>query len=303
VLYELGIKASSLEDIESNWDNFSVSYLDAANANFRRNFPGLTPNLLYDFRYRVLFNINGQEVYSPYATNTISTLAPFDVAATPTISTVSNTYNSITIRVRNNEPGQVAVYAKRFPTIGTAPTPPIADLDEATDLIGIITTQNGTLDIPFTNLPTPPLREYFFAIQVRDVSQIKLLSNMVVYSEFTTDYPEIGVPSNFQTVVNTTDGTFRDWGVSWGAPTGPGSEFHAGYDRQSFNWFSDLGRPTVTEVSPGYSEVGTGTTTAAGSIRRRDTAPFYITYNEIRVRSRSSFGKRSAYTGFLVFSY
>jgi hypothetical protein len=304
VLYELGIKASSLEDIESNWDNFSVSYLDAANANFRRNFPGLIPNLLYDFRYRVLFNINAQEVYSPYATNTISTLAPFDVAATPTVSTVSNTYNSITIRVRNNEPGQVAVYAKRFPTIGTAPTPPIADLDEATDLVGIITTQNGTLDIPFTNLPTPPLREYFFAVQVRDVNQIKLLSNMLVYSEFTTDFPEIGVPANWRTIVNTVSGTFpntiRDWVVGWDAPTtANGGAFLSGYRVQQFRWFSDLGRPTVTETSPSTSDLGTNVQTRSGSIFRNAN---YAIYDEVRIRSINQFGKLSPFTGFIVFS-
>jgi hypothetical protein len=281
-----------------------VSYLDAANANFRRNFPGLIPNLLYDFRYRVLFNINGQQVYSPYAVNSISTLAPFDLTATPTVSTVSNTYNSITIRVQNNEPGSVAVYAKRFTTIGTAPTPPIDDLDPVADLVGVIPNQNGTLDIPFTNLPTPPLREYFFAVQVRDINQIKLLSNMIVYSEFTTDFPEIGVPANFRTIANTVSGsfpnTFRDWVVGWDPPsTANGGEFLSGYTVQQFRWFGDQGRPTVTETSPGVQNVGTNVQTRSGGISRNAN---YAIIDEVRVYSRNQFGKRSAYTSFITFS-
>jgi len=305
-LYELGIKLNSLDDIESNWENFSLTYTQAAGANFRRNFVGLLPNTLYDIRYRVLFTINGQEVYTPYSTNTIATLAAFLQTATPTISTVSNTYNSITLRVQNNEPGSVAVFIKRQPVIGTAPTPPVPEPDSIDDLVGVIPTQNGTLDIPFTNLPIPPLREYFFAIQVRVITEVKLRSNLVVYSEFTTDFPEIGTPTNWRTTLNTVpsfDTDRRDWAVAWNPPTGAGSEFHSNYDIQQISWFSDTGRPTVTTESPGVQRVGLNVTERSGTVFGDRARPIrYVAYNEIRVRSVNQFGKVSAYTGFLVFN-
>ena len=288
-LYEISYKLSSDADEPENWEEVSLTYAQAVVGSFRRTFAGLDQNTSYDIRYRVLFNINDNEVYTPYATQTISTLAAFLVTATPTVTTVSTAYNAITIRVRNNEPGAVAVYANQ--TTENSNTEPQT-------LIGVIQNQNGTLDIPFTGLPTQ-LTEYFFAVQVRLLNESKLRSNLIVYSEFTSDFPEIGVPTNFN-VTTTTSGDFRDWTVTWGAPTGAGSEFHTGYDIQQFRWFDNQGRPTVTTETPGVSAAGTNITTRSGVIQFLQAT---ATNDEIRVRSVNQFGKKSAYTSFIVIRF
>jgi hypothetical protein len=297
-LYEIGYKLSSDDNQPENWENFTVTYSQAVAASFRKTFSGLESNTSYDIRYRVLFTINNNESYTPYAIQTITTLAPFELTATPTVTTVSNTYNSITIRVKNNEPGSVAVYAKRI----TDPTPPIADLDPVNDLIGVIPNQNGTLDIPFTNLPDE-LEEYFFAVQVRILNESKLRSNLLLYSEFTSDFPEIGVPTNWRTISTSRPFSDRiDWEVGWGAPT-IGAEFHTGYEIQEFTWPSDFGRPNVTLTSPGVFGVGTNVVTRSGTtLGDFQSPPRYTSTTEIRVRSVNSFGKKSAYTTFRTFS-
>jgi hypothetical protein len=225
------------------------------------------------------------DVYTPYGISTITTLAPFDLTATPTVTTVSTTYNSITLRILNNEPGSITVYAD----LGTS---------EPSTLRGVIQNQNGTLDIAFTNLPTQ-LTEYDIAIQVRTVNEVKLRSNLLIYSEFTSDFPEIGIPSNWRTISDTGStgpGGRRDWVVGWGAPTGAGSEFFTGYNIQRFSWYEDQTRPTVTTESPGVSGL-TQATEASGTI-------FYteeFLRDEIRVRAVNQFGKKSAYTSFRIF--
>jgi hypothetical protein len=242
-----------------------------------------------------MFNINNNDEYTPYALTTIATLAPFVLTATPTITTVANTYNSITLRIKNNEPGPVAVYADRI----TNTTPPIA---EPQTLIGVIQNQNGTLDVPYTNLPTH-LTEYFFAIQVRLLNESKLRSNLLVYSEFTTDFPEIGPPTNWRVISTSRPFNDRiDWEVGWDAPTGPGSEFHSGYQIQYFSYFTDTPRPTVTTESPGVEPViGTNILTRSGSeLGGINNNP--PKRGEIRIRSVSSFGKKSAYTPFFTFT-
>jgi hypothetical protein len=284
-VYETSYKLSSSE----TWEDYSFTLNQMTAASFRQTFAGLDPNTSYDFRYRVLFPLQigatQSDVYTPYGISTITTLAPFDLTATPTVTTVSTTYNSITLRILNNEPSGVAVYAD----LGTS---------EPSTVRGVIQNQNGTLDITFTNLSTQ-LAEYDIAVQVRILNESKLRSNLLIYSEFTSDFPEIGVPTNWRTISVVTSGDYRDWVVGWGPPTGAGSEFFTGYNIQRFRWFSDQGRPTVTTESPGVSGL-TGAVDASGSITFQ---PAYITHDEIRVRSVNSFGKKSAYTSFRVFSY
>jgi hypothetical protein len=293
-LYETSYKLSSSE----TWEDYSFTLNQMTAASFRQTFAGLDPNTSYDFRYRVLFTINSDDVYTPYAPSTITTLAPFTVTATPTVTTVSTDYETITIRILNNEPSGVAVYAD----LGTS---------EPSTLRGVIQNEDGTLDITFDNLPDE-LTEYDIAVQVRILNESKLRSNLLIYSEFTSDFPEIGIPSNWRTTLNQLSGSpnpidgsldRRDWAVAWGAPTGAGSEFHSGYDIQQFNWFSNTGRPTVTLTSPGFSEVGTNVTERSGSVFGDTARPTtYNAYTEIRVRSRNQFGKVSPYTSFFVFS-
>ena len=291
-LYEIGYKLSSDDDEPENWENFSLTYAQAVAASFRKTFPSLEPSTSYDFRYRVLFNINNNEVYTPYGISTIATLTPFELTATPTITTVSTNYNEIVLRVRNNEPGSVAVYANITSETSN---------DEPQTLIGVIESEDGTLDITFDNLPDE-LTEYFFAIQVRTVNETKLRSNLLVYSEFTSDFPEIGVPTNWRTISTSRPFNDRiDWEVGWGAPTGPGSEFHSGYDIQYFSYFTTSGRPTVTTETPGVTRVGTNVVTKIGSeLGGINNNP--PRRGEIRVRSVSSFGKVSPYTTFRVFT-
>ena len=284
-VYETSYKLSSSE----TWEDYSFTLNQMTAASFRQTFAGLDPNTSYDFRYRVLFPLQigatQSDVYTPYGISTITTLAPFDLTATPTVTTVSTTYNSITLRILNNEPGSITVYAD----LGTS---------EPSTLRGVIQNQNGTLDITFDNLPDE-LTEYDIAVQVRILNESKLRSNLLIYSEFTSDFPEIGIPSNWRTISDTgttQEGGFRDWIVGWGAPTGAGSEFFAGYNIQQFRWYEDETRPTVTTESPGVSGL-TQSTQASGSIAYNPE----FTRDEIRVRAVNQFGKKSAYTSFRIF--
>jgi hypothetical protein len=295
-LYETGYKLSSSE----TWEDYSFTLNQMTAASFRQTFAGLDPNTSYDFRYRVLFPLQigatQSDVYTPYGISTITTLAPFDLTATPTVTTVSTTYNSITLRILNNEPGSITVFAD----LGTS---------EPSTLRGVIQNQNGTLDIAFTNLSTQ-LTEYDIAIQVRTVTEVKLRSNLLIYSEFTSDFPEIGVPTNFRvtqnvlTAPNPIDGSNdnRQWTVAWNAPTGPGSEFLTNYEAQVVVWYSDTGRPTVTLTSPPPGSTGLNTETGGTVFGDKARPVRYTSYNEVRVRSVNQFGKRSAYTAFFVFA-
>jgi hypothetical protein len=229
------------------------------------------------------------DVYTPYGISTITTLAPFAVTATPTVTTVSTDYETITIRILNNEPSGVAVYVD----LGTS---------EPSTLRGVIQNEDGTLDITFDNLPDE-LTEYDIAVQVRILNESKLRSNLLIYSEFTSDFPEIGVPTNWRVISSSRPFNDRiDWQVGWAAPTGPGSEFHSGYQIQYFKYFTNTARPTVTTESPGVEAViGTNILTRSGSELGgiNNNPPMR---GEIRIRSVNSFGKKSAYTSFFVFT-
>jgi len=288
-LYEIGYKLSSEDDEPQNWENFSLTYAEAVAANFRKTFPGLDPDTSYDFRYRALFIINSQEVYTPYAVNQIATLAPFVLTATPTITTVSTDYNTIVIRVTNNEPGQVIVYAD----LGT---------NEPLPIRGVISNENGTLDITFDNLPDE-LAEYDIAIQVRVSNEQKLRSNLLLYSEFTSDFPEIGVPANFRTVSNIRiPDDERDVVVGWGPPT-IGQEFLLRYEIERRVWESN--RPnddggsfefprslTIVQLNPNI--------TSYQWDESYDSA--FRTDFSFRVRAVNSFGKVSPWSSVLSYS-
>lgn len=288
-LYEIGIKPSALQDLPENWEDYTKSLAQATTDQFRIAFLELEQETEYDIRYRLQFTINDELVYSPYAIVNVETIPPFELTATPTVTTAANTYNSITLRVRNNENGEVSVFADTGDNVPTT-------------FKGPINTLNGTLDVQFSNLPNE-LTPYQFSVAVNRADGSKLQSNYILYTESTTDFPAIGIPQNFRTVSNVTDGTYRDYVIGWAQPA-TGNEFLQDFQLEYRTYFSDLpannGGSWSFPNSLSIETYGPTSLTRAGSIR---TNVNYVTYHAFRVRARNTFGKVSDWSSIITFSY
>ena len=282
-LYEIGIKPSDLPDIPENWENFSKDLAQATTDEFKITFLNLQQETEYDLRYRLQFTINDELVYTPYSVINAETIPPFELTVTPTVTTASNTYNSITLRVRNNEPGTVSVFADT----GNA---------DPTTFRGPINNQNGTLDITFSSLPDE-LTAYQFSVAVIRADGSKLKSNYVLYTESTTDFPVTGTPTNF-VGSSSVDGNFLDIVLNWGPPT-VNAEFLDSYEVEVRQWFSDQG----SFANPSFLSIVSRETFQLNLTDSIQGGNAYITYKSYRVRSRNTFDKVSDWTQTLTFSY
>jgi len=171
--YEFRYKLQSDPDIEENWTTITKTYAQALADNFVLEVTGLPEGISYNVEYRLKFIVNTVDQFSAERTSiVVSTDSSVPLTETPSVTTFSTTDSSITLRVTNNDPVAVAVLANQ------------GDVDPTTSR-GTINSQNGTLNVTFSSLPSP-LSQYTFSVAARASDNSKLKSNKVLYTESTS---------------------------------------------------------------------------------------------------------------------
>jgi hypothetical protein len=279
--YEIGIKLTSDPDEAEFWTDVQKDLQQATDDNFRITFSGLDQDTAYDIRYRVIFVRNNEEVFTPYSTVTQDTIPPFQLTAAPTVTVQAQTYNSITLRIRNNEAGEVLVYSEQGNKVPEL-------------LRGAIANVNGTFDVTYSNLPNA-LTQYEFSSAAKRSDNTKILSNYILTTASTTDFPIIGPARNFAT--SSITGNYPNtvfYTVTWLEPN-VGAEFFTGFDLEIITQDSDrVGQEQISVLA-----LGPDTRSYNGSVRSGSN---YVRRNFLRIRAKNSFGRVSAYSNTITIS-
>ena len=197
--YEIRYKLNSLADLPENWTTVTKTYAQAVSDGFNFTITGLQQATLYDIQYRLKFTVNGFDQYTAaYAAITAETSSPTPVTSTPTVVTFATTYNSITLRVTNNDTKAVTVFADT------------GNVDPTTSR-GTIGSQNGTLDIVFNSLPNAST-QYSFSVAARVSDNSEDKSIKVLHTASTAALPVPAAPTGVSLSNSGSDVT-----LSWNA--------------------------------------------------------------------------------------